>query len=157
MGQIGPQPVFVMAHELRMVFLIFWLHCMACRISVPWPGIESGPQQWKPRILTTRQPGNFLLFNIFGWLKKIKRRTILLTHENNMKLKFQCPQMKSYWNAASLGSFTSCLWLLSSSSGRVEWSWQRVYSSQNQKYLLSGSLQKKEIVDPWNTLNVSCH
>ena len=36
----------------------FWLCCVACGVSVPHPGIEPRPQQWEPRILTTRQPGN---------------------------------------------------------------------------------------------------
>ena len=36
----------------------FWPHRAACRISVPQPGIEPGPRQWKPRILTIRPPGN---------------------------------------------------------------------------------------------------
>ena len=34
----------------------FWRgvrHHAACRILAPWPGTEPGPQQWKPRILTT--------------------------------------------------------------------------------------------------------
>ena len=39
-------------------FLFFWPCQADCRISVPWLGIEPGPQQWKPRILTTRPPGN---------------------------------------------------------------------------------------------------
>ena len=43
-------------------FFFFFGHAgMACRISVPWPGIEPRPQHWKPRILTTRPPGNSLL------------------------------------------------------------------------------------------------
>ena len=33
---------------------------MTCRISVPRPGIEPRPWQWKPGILTTRPPGNSL-------------------------------------------------------------------------------------------------
>ena len=33
---------------------------LACRISVPWLGIEPGQWQWKPRILTTRPPGDSL-------------------------------------------------------------------------------------------------
>ena len=43
------------------VFCLFWPHCTACKISVPQPGIEPGPRQWKPRILTTRPPGDPLL------------------------------------------------------------------------------------------------
>ena len=33
---------------------------LACGISVSQPGIEPGPRQWKPGILTTRPPGNSL-------------------------------------------------------------------------------------------------
>ena len=39
-------------------FFSFWTCCGACGILVPWPGIEPGPQWWKPRILTTRLSGN---------------------------------------------------------------------------------------------------
>ena len=38
------------------------LHCVAYGISVPQPGIEPGPRQWKRRILTTRPPGNSSFF-----------------------------------------------------------------------------------------------
>ena len=41
---------------------LFLLYCMCCRISVPLPGIE--PRQGKPRILTTRLPGNSHYFLI---------------------------------------------------------------------------------------------
>ena len=40
------------------VFFSFLLHCRACRISVPQPGIEPRSQQWNPGVLTTRPPGN---------------------------------------------------------------------------------------------------
>ena len=40
---------------------------MACRILVPWPGIEPGPWQWKCRVLTTGPPGNFLELSL--WFK----------------------------------------------------------------------------------------
>ena len=40
--------------------IVFWPHRVTCGISVPQPGIELGPRQWKPRILTTRPPGNSL-------------------------------------------------------------------------------------------------
>ena len=36
----------------------FWPDQAAYGISVPQPGIEPRPQQWKPAILTTRPPGN---------------------------------------------------------------------------------------------------
>ena len=41
-------------------FFFFWPHCAAWGISVPWPGIEPGSQQWtwKPGILTVRSLGN---------------------------------------------------------------------------------------------------
>ena len=34
-------------------FLLFWLHCMAYKISVPQPGTELRPQQWKHGVLST--------------------------------------------------------------------------------------------------------
>ena len=40
-------------------FLSFCSHHRACQISVPGPGTEPGPQQWKPRILTTGPSENF--------------------------------------------------------------------------------------------------
>ena len=42
------------------VFCLFVFFCIACQISVPWPGIEPGPQQWKCQVLTARPPGNSL-------------------------------------------------------------------------------------------------
>ena len=48
------------------IFLL--VHLMACRILVPWPGIEPKPWQWKPQCLTIRLPGNsphfFFMFKI---------------------------------------------------------------------------------------------
>lgn len=41
----------------------FLLYCMGCRISLPLPGTEL--RQWKPRILTTRLPGNSHYFLIY--------------------------------------------------------------------------------------------
>ena len=53
------------------VCLCFWLCCVACRISVPGSGIEPGPRQWKPGILTTRPPGNYTYLScslsLFHW------------------------------------------------------------------------------------------
>ena len=40
---------------------------MACRISVPQPEIERGPQQWKGRVLTTGPPGNSLIITFYMW------------------------------------------------------------------------------------------
>ena len=39
-------------------YLFFWLCHASYRVSVPRPGIEPGPWQWKPGILATRPPGN---------------------------------------------------------------------------------------------------
>ena len=46
----------------------FWPRRAACGISVPRPGIEPGPRQWKPRILTTRPPGNSFVLLFFFFL-----------------------------------------------------------------------------------------
>ena len=40
---------------------------LACRISVPWPGTEPRPWQWKHQILTTRLPGNSLT-SLHKWM-----------------------------------------------------------------------------------------
>ena len=40
------------------ILFCFWSHHMISWSSVPWPGIRPRSQQWKPRILTTRPPGN---------------------------------------------------------------------------------------------------
>ena len=46
----------------------FFFSCtLACRISVPWPGIEPSPHQWKHQILTSRPLGNSL-GNLLDWL-----------------------------------------------------------------------------------------
>ena len=39
-------------------FFFFLPRCMACKILIPWPGIEPGPWQWKCRVLITRPLGN---------------------------------------------------------------------------------------------------
>ena len=36
----------------------FWPCCIACEILVPDQGVNLGPRQWKPRVLTTGPPGN---------------------------------------------------------------------------------------------------
>ena len=46
-------------------FLFFWPHHTACRILVPWSGIEPGPQQWKHWVPTSGPPGNSLNFFIY--------------------------------------------------------------------------------------------
>ena len=53
-------------------------YCM-CEISVPRPGMEPGPRQWKPGILTTRPPGNSLNIHVLDmrgvmvWITSPKR------------------------------------------------------------------------------------
>ena len=41
-------------------FLFFWLHCMACRVPVPWL-VNTCLLQWNHRVLTTRLPGKSLM------------------------------------------------------------------------------------------------
>ena len=49
--------------------LFLWPYCMACRVLVPWPGIEPRPWQWKHQVLTTGLPGNSLnLSNLWQFL-----------------------------------------------------------------------------------------
>ena len=75
---IGFSPIFIAVKDLCIVwvsFLFFFfsrLHHTACQMSVPWPRMEPVPHQWKPWILTTRQPGNSLGF----FLRKKKRQFI---------------------------------------------------------------------------------
>ena len=57
---------------LLFLFVCFWLHRGALRVSFPWLGIEPGPQQWKPRILTTMPTRNsHYLKKIFFYLKNL--------------------------------------------------------------------------------------
>ena len=53
-------------------FFFFSFGLMACGISVPWPGIEPRPQQWKCQILTTRQ-GTPLIYLIHAFLMVLLR------------------------------------------------------------------------------------
>ena len=53
---------------------IFWSHCVACRMSVPQPGIDPGPWQWKFLVLTVRPPGNSVFCH---YCLKIVRHTVL--------------------------------------------------------------------------------
>ena len=52
--------VFISLQNSAALF-VFCLHCTVCRILVPRPGIEPGPQQWKHWVLTTGKPGNSLI------------------------------------------------------------------------------------------------
>ena len=48
------------------IFKIFWLHCMARGILVPWPGIEPAPpamEAWCPNHRTTREVLVWKYFN----------------------------------------------------------------------------------------------
>ena len=51
---------------LPIFWWLVWPHHAACGTSVPWPGIETRPQEWKHWILTTRPPGNSL--GLFAFL-----------------------------------------------------------------------------------------
>ena len=39
------------------LFLLFWLHRVACGILVPRPEMDHRSLQWKHQVLTTRLPG----------------------------------------------------------------------------------------------------
>ena len=52
-------------HCYNSLQLFPWPWCTACRIWVPWPGTESRPRQWKPRVLTTGPTENSLTRSIF--------------------------------------------------------------------------------------------
>ena len=56
------------------MFFFFWLHCLACGILVPWPGIEPEPPALECRVLTTGPPGN--LFNSIIMLSQMFRLTL---------------------------------------------------------------------------------
>ena len=42
-------------HSNSYFYSDFWPCHTPCRISVPWPGTQPGPQQWKPEILLGAQ------------------------------------------------------------------------------------------------------
>ena len=46
-------------------FYFLWPHHVACGILVSWPGVKLELWQWKPRVLTSGLPGNFLNVFIF--------------------------------------------------------------------------------------------
>ena len=53
---------------MRTLLVFFFFFCHTARLSgsqFPDQGLNLGPWQWKPRILTTRQPGNFQLTVIY--------------------------------------------------------------------------------------------
>ena len=60
---------------------IFWSCYVACRMSVPQPGIDRGPWQWKCLILTTRPPGNSLFCH---YCLKMVRHTVLPDDVSNL-------------------------------------------------------------------------
>ena len=41
-------------------FLSFWIHCVACRVLLPWPGIEPGLLHWELGVFDTGLPKKFL-------------------------------------------------------------------------------------------------
>ena len=48
--------------------LTFWLPHKACKMLVPRPGIQPLALHWKPRVLTTGQPGKSCLLCSFVWV-----------------------------------------------------------------------------------------
>ena len=55
------------------IYYFFWggLYLKAIGISVPPPGIEPGPQQWKLLILTTWPPRNSLILH---WIRAYENK-----------------------------------------------------------------------------------
>ena len=54
-------PLYSFLYRTHQHFFVSCLHCTACRILVPRPGIEPGPQQWEHWVLTTGLWGNSLI------------------------------------------------------------------------------------------------
>ena len=82
MTHVFPPKSHFLPFFLHIFFFFFFLTTyIAYRISVPQPGTEPGSQQWKPGILTIRQPGNSLNHRI---LSEISIRIIL----NSLKYTF---------------------------------------------------------------------
>ena len=51
--------------------VFFWLHCEACRILIPWPGIKPVnelPLQWQHRLFTPGLLGQSLFHCFNGWV-----------------------------------------------------------------------------------------
>ena len=60
--KVWPRVTDIHAHTFT---CIFWPHCTACSILVPWPGIEPLPWQWKCWVLNIWLPGNSPFHAIF--------------------------------------------------------------------------------------------
>ena len=80
------------------IFLL--VHLTACRILVPWPGIEPKPWQWKLQGLTIRQPGNSP--NFFHIKKKI---SVSSAYEERVRMRF-------YWCWKQILVIFSDIWWL---------------------------------------------
>ena len=80
---------FVPTFQFFLIFLFLWLHHVACRILVPWPGVEPGHpavEAQSPHLWTTRElPPTFQLlitmllrqyqwkWKISDWIIKMKK------------------------------------------------------------------------------------
>lgn len=71
-----------------------------------------------------------------------------MTHGNDMKYKFQYPQIKFHWNTATFIHFKRYLWLLQSYNGRAEKLVQKLYGPQSPKWYLLPEYQKKSANPP---------
>ena len=85
--------------------LFFVVHNAAWRFSIPQPGIEPRPWQWKTRILTNRPPGKFLFIN-FYWFQLIQWIGLfLLTFSTILS-----SVLLIFWGKIFLFKFTEHFW-----------------------------------------------
>ena len=122
------------------VFFFFWLcNHTTCRISVPQPGTESRPWQWKLRILTATTPGNSPLDFVHvvyhtDWFADTEKSLHLLLIMLYDPFNVLCIQLASILlrilcqcSSVTLACnfFVWYLWFLcQSDGGLIEWVWE---------------------------------
>ena len=98
--------VFIDLLKREFSFFFFFQLCnAACRISVPRPGIESRPWQWRPRILTPRLMRNSplwfsLLFFCFQFHWFLLISFLLLLFGFNLLCFSRSLFFLSFWSAS---------------------------------------------------------